>query len=181
MIYLVRHGQTDWNTEHRIQGQRDVPLNGEGIAQAKARRPLFDGHHFDAVITSPLSRAQDTAKLLTEGADVGAFKTDPRLMEYDFGARTGFQRYVENPDGTLSERFKEAGPDEEDMDAFMKRIVDAVADAAAYPGDVLIVTHGAVLANLIRMFLGQKNTYRLRTVRSRRSRPSRRVKTPRCG
>lgn len=148
MIYLVRHGQTNWNKEGRVQGIEDVPLNLDGIYQAKEKSKLFNDHHFTKVLSSPLSRASTTAKLLTNKSKVDSFEIDDRLIEYDFGSNDGqeISEYNKHPEAR----------DEEDTETFQKRILEALIDAAQIEGNVLLVSHGAVIATLIRMMLPEE-------------------------
>ena len=60
-LYIVRHGKTDWNKECRFQGAKDIPLNEEGRAAAEKLHERLKDIHFDAVFSSPLSRAYETA------------------------------------------------------------------------------------------------------------------------
>jgi broad specificity phosphatase PhoE len=100
VLYYVRHGQTDWNVERRLQGQHDIPLNALGRAQAaqcgQILRDLFarDGRRaseFD-YCASPLGRARVTMELMRAelGLDPDAYRTDARLMEMSFGRWEGF-------------------------------------------------------------------------------------------
>lgn len=90
-LYFVRHGETDWNVEGRLQGQKDISLNGRGRDQAKAvgrtlRRLIGDGSAA-AFHASPLSRTRETMERMRRamGLDPDAYRTDPRLMELTFG------------------------------------------------------------------------------------------------
>jgi broad specificity phosphatase PhoE len=92
IIYVVRHGQTDWNAELRMQGQKDIPLNDKGRAQARGNgRALKDILGDDAAsfdfVSSPLGRTRETMELLrTEmGLNPHAYRTDERLVEVSFG------------------------------------------------------------------------------------------------
>lgn len=134
MIYLVRHGQTNWNAAGRPQGREDVPLNLEGIKEAMGRQDVFSGHRLK-VFTSPLTRAKASAELITKKADVEFLETDERLIEYDFGSR-------DRPP--------------EDIDQFLLRIVEALKDYGNYDGNVVVVSHGAVIGDLIRLFLPEE-------------------------
>lgn len=99
-ILFVRHGETAWNAEGRLQGQRDIPLNGRGRAQAcdagrrVAQLLRIAGQAPEAVpfVASPLSRARETAALAraAAGLDAHAFGEDDRLRELSFGAWEGF-------------------------------------------------------------------------------------------
>lgn len=83
-IYVVRHGQTDWNVEHRMQGHTNVPLNLLGINQAKNVAIDLKDIPFDIIISSPLSRALDTANFINEYKNVPIL-TDERIIERCFG------------------------------------------------------------------------------------------------
>ena len=99
-LYFVRHGETDWNLERRLQGQHDIPLNALGRVQAsrsgtilrdlisRSGRPAAE---FDYV-SSPLGRARETMELIRAelGLDPGHYRTDARIMEMSFGRWEGF-------------------------------------------------------------------------------------------
>ena len=89
MIWLIRHGQTNMNIARRLQGRRDEPLNETGREQAEKAAEWFRSRsiRFDRVISSPLQRAADTARILA-GEDA-PFRTDDRLMEIDCGPWEG--------------------------------------------------------------------------------------------
>jgi broad specificity phosphatase PhoE len=94
-VYFIRHGETDWNVEARLQGQRDVPLNGFGRVQseeagARLRRIAGSCETLDYV-ASPLSRARETMERLRRaiGLRPGAYRVDERLKELSFGAWEG--------------------------------------------------------------------------------------------
>ena len=91
LVYFVRHGQTDWNAEHRLQGQADVALNALGRSQAsrngrKLAELIADPADFDFV-ASPLGRTRETMELVrvAMGLEPQGYRTDPRLMEVHFG------------------------------------------------------------------------------------------------
>ena len=87
-ICFIRHGETDWNVDKRIQGQTDIPLNETGRAQALAMAFNAAHHNFDAIYSSDLMRARDTAKMLAarRGLDI---KILPQLRERHFGIFQG--------------------------------------------------------------------------------------------
>jgi probable phosphoglycerate mutase len=87
-LYLVRHGETDWNAEQRVQGHSDVPLNARGRAQAEVAAQELAGIPLGAVIASDLSRAIDTAGPIAaaHGLEV---QIEPRLRERHFGTAEG--------------------------------------------------------------------------------------------
>ena len=88
ILYIIRHGQTDYNLTKRFQGKLDIPLNGTGIESAKRVAAGMRDYPIDLVISSPLSRAVVTAEIVTEGRDVPLI-TDDRLMEISLGEWEG--------------------------------------------------------------------------------------------
>jgi len=88
-IYLIRHGQTDWNVQGRFQGREDIPLNEKGIEQAKICGEVLQGTEFKAVISSPLRRANKTAEIIAEYVSVGQVITDDGITERDFSKVSG--------------------------------------------------------------------------------------------
>jgi broad specificity phosphatase PhoE len=87
-IYLVRHGETDWNRAQRLQGTIDTPLNRIGVAQAHQLADRFRALAVSAVVTSPLARARITARAIARGSH-SAFVVDPLLAEIDHGSWAG--------------------------------------------------------------------------------------------
>jgi probable phosphoglycerate mutase len=94
-IYLLRHGETEWNRQRRLQGHLDSPLTARGLAQATAMgttlRPLLGGAGDFRMVSSPLGRARQTARQVAEtlGCDPAGIAEDPRLMEHGFGVWEG--------------------------------------------------------------------------------------------
>lgn len=86
-IYIARHGQTDWNVQHKAQGHSDIPLNETGIQQAEALRDNIKDIKFTAVYASPLKRAAKTTEIATSGKYPITF--DERLVERSFGDYEG--------------------------------------------------------------------------------------------
>lgn len=149
MIYLVRHGETDWNRRGLIQGQEDVPLNLSGIQQAMEGRALFKDSHLKKVVTSPLSRASKTAKMMTSQARVDSFSVDPRLIEYDFGPRSGTNSKTGRGEETSHQK-------EEDEEEFLNRVLSVLTENALEEGNVALFTHGAVIGTIIRSLLPEE-------------------------
>jgi probable phosphoglycerate mutase len=100
VVYFIRHGETDWNRERRLQGQHDIPLNALGRVQAsrcgELLRDLLERNGRTAgdydYVASPLGRARETMELMRAamGLEAGAYRTDARLMEMSFGRWEGF-------------------------------------------------------------------------------------------
>ncbi len=86
MIYFVRHGQTDWNLQCKIQGVTDIPLNAMGMMQAMAVANQLNGIHFDKVFCSPLKRALQTCQIICANDSI---TVDDRIIERAFGKFEG--------------------------------------------------------------------------------------------
>jgi broad specificity phosphatase PhoE len=89
IVGLLRHGQTDWNIDFRLQGTTDIPLNETGLAQAQTVAQFISAADWDALVASPLSRAIDTAKVVSEHAGLPAASIEPLLLERAFGVGEG--------------------------------------------------------------------------------------------
>ena len=97
LLYYIRHGETDWNTQARLQGQRDIPINAKGRAQARVCGAILrdllarENAEFDFV-SSPLGRARETMEIVraTLALDPQAYRIDDRLKEISFGEWEGF-------------------------------------------------------------------------------------------
>jgi len=143
-ILLARHGETDWNRERRWQGWADPPLNDTGRAQARELAERLRDTPFDAVYSSDLRRAHETAEIVAEPHGVPVI-ADPRLREVDVGSWSGLlhaeieERY---PDGVR--------PDGETREEHAARVVAAVEEIARdnLGRRILIVTHGGSIRAL---------------------------------
>jgi len=153
-IYFLRHGQTDWNAEGRFQGQRDVPLNDTGRAQAMRNgtalaRVLAEPAAFDFV-ASPLSRASETMEIV-RGAlalDPAAYRTDPRLREIHVGAHEGWlTRDVSTQRTGDPWHFRHPGEGGESYAMLSARVLDWLGGVKR---DTVIVAHGGVMRCLRR-------------------------------
>lgn len=91
VLYLVRHGETVWNREQRYQGQQDIPLSEQGILQGQAVAQYFRNQIVDAVFSSDLSRAYQTATLIAQPHGLQV-KQEVNLREYCFGVWEGLNR-----------------------------------------------------------------------------------------
>jgi probable phosphoglycerate mutase len=133
-LLLVRHGETDWNAEHRWQGHADVPLNERGREQARALAEQLAGESIDAIYASDLSRARETADIVGARLHVPVV-VDADLREIDVGAVEGL---------TWEESQAFEGWQGEPHEAHAGRVIAAVDRIAErHPGErVLVVTHG---------------------------------------
>ncbi len=144
MILLVRHGETDWNRANRVQGHSDVPLNAVGREQAAALAAELADETFDAVYSSDLTRAVETARAVAMAHGLGV-TTHPGLREKHFGTWEGLH------DHEVLDRFPEAatgpwgdGETSEEMAECMLATVREIAECHA-EGRVLAVSHGGPL------------------------------------
>ncbi len=156
-LWLVRHGQTDWNLEGRYQGQSDVPLNATGLAQAADLAASLDGRHFDALYASDLARAYQTAQVIAARLGLPVH-TDTRLREINQGEWQG--RTLDEIKGIYNEGAQAThvtidpvtarAPGGESVWEVSQRMAQAADDITrTYPhGAVLVVGHGLALATL---------------------------------
>ena len=157
MLYIMRHGKTDWNLLHKLQGKTDIPLNDMGRQMARQACERYKDVHFDVCYCSPLSRARETAKLVLEGRDVPII-IDDRLSEMGFGIYEGVQEVFEKPECPVRvlffnpEKYVAQGG-AESLNELLKR-TNEFLDEVAYPlvnegKDVLILGHGAMNSAII--------------------------------
>lgn len=160
-ICLVRHGETAWNAEHRVQGQTDVPLNALGEAQARAAALALASERFDALYSSDLLRARQTAQPLAERQRMEIL-LEAGLRERHYGifeTLTYAEVKVKYPEDYARFDAREPGYDfrtGESLQDFSRRCIDAFERIAGrHPGQsVLVFTHGGVLDKLYRYVNG---------------------------
>lgn len=152
-FWLIRHGETNWNIEKRFQGQTDVPLNANGRLQAIELAERLNGTHFDAIFSSDLSRARETAEIIAAKAQV-LVQYDVRLREIRHGAWEG---QTLDPDKSLEMRSLYAdplnahAPGGETLTEVATRTARALDEISSkYPASrVLIVAHGVSLGVIL--------------------------------
>jgi uncharacterized phosphatase len=158
LLYLVRHGETDWNLQRRIQGSTDIPLNKTGRQQASSTGRLLARRRWDAVITSPLSRAAETAQIIAAELDLPAPEAMPELVERAYGAAEGLD------DRTLSRRYPGTTPvpGRESRDEVARRVLPALMQLAEErPGQHLVLTtHGGVIRTVLEAVAPASNVHR---------------------
>lgn len=157
-LWLIRHGETDWNREGRFQGIADIPLNSTGQEQARATAAALaqSGRTFNALYSSPLSRALQTAQATAQLINLPV-RLDERLREINQGEWTGknYRMVVSElgdpskADGAFASIHSRA-PGGESVAEVAARIASAAsAIARAHPNEtVLIFSHGLALATL---------------------------------
>jgi len=159
-LIVWRHGNTDWNTSHRVQGQTDVALNALGRRQAVDAAEILARMKPAAIVSSDLLRAADTAAALAALTGL-PISDDKRLRERYFGAWQGLTM------SEVAERFpeqharwttgQEVGGDVESLEELGKRVSDALLDAVALAppgGTVVVATHGAASRQGVGHLLG---------------------------
>ncbi|MEW1810913.1 histidine phosphatase family protein [Pseudarthrobacter phenanthrenivorans] len=153
---LVRHGQTDWNAERRLQGSTDIPLNDVGRGQARAAVGILAPYEWDAIVSSPLSRAAETADLIAEGLGLTVARRVPELTERSFGPAEGMQAGPELEALRVPGGFKGAESEDEAAD---RGIAALEALAEEFRGRrLLVVTHGTLLRVTLGRAIGQTLT-----------------------
>lgn len=153
-IYIVRHGETLWNKDKRLQGHTDIVLNDYGRELARKTGDALMNTKIDVIYSSPLQRAYETATLIRNGRSI-EIRTDDRLMELNFGCYEGqnFPELIQNKDLTFQYFFRQPelyvpAPDGETLEHliaragnFMQEVIEPLADSCER---VMIVAHGAL-------------------------------------
>ncbi|MBE5098463.1 histidine phosphatase family protein [Priestia aryabhattai] len=158
-LYFVRHGETQYNVEKRIQGFCDSPLTERGIFQAKSVGKGLSDINFQAAYSSDSQRVLDTAKYAIGNRDIPLI-VDPRLKEMNFGVLESLiEEEIFNQHGNILERlfsFKDlnvSAPEGESYIQLFTRTSNAVADIikkhALEGGNILIFSHGITIGNYI--------------------------------
>jgi len=160
-LTLIRHGQTDWNKANLMQGITDIPLNDTGREQARTTgKKLADmGLEFTVLVSSPLSRAHETAQLVGEHFDLQVHKTYPELVERAYGAGEGLD--IPAPERRAPERYYPNVESERDVYVravrTLRNIVRELSEAA---GDqkIIAVSHGSFIRRALSAAAGEEWT-----------------------
>ena len=152
LLYLVRHGQTDWNLQRRIQGSTDIPLNETGREQAARAGRLLARRHWDVLASSPLSRAYETAEIIGSDIGLGTFgppdiEIVPDLVERAYGEAEGLT------DDELERRFPGDTPvpgRERRTDVATRAVAALVALGERHPhAAIVVVAHGGLIRSVM--------------------------------
>lgn len=140
-ICFIRHGQTNWNKQGKLQGKTDIPLNDTGREQAHACGKYLNADDYDILICSPLLRAKETAEIINQYLQLPLIEMDD-FKERSFGDAEGMtmeERAQAYPDGHF--------PNQEERIAFRQRVMAGVEKVNQnYPHQrVLLVAHGAAI------------------------------------
>ena len=162
-LLLIRHGETDWNNEGRVQGHTDTPLNANGIAQAhQLAARIASEESFVVMYASPLARARVTAEIIARQCGTAPI-LDDRLKEQclgEFEGMTGAEFEQRFPDALAAWRadpLRSPLPGQEQRDAFQRRVQSFLDDLRARYADgarAAIVTHGGTIGMMLATLIG---------------------------
>lgn len=145
-ICLIRHGETAWNREGKLQGREDIPLNDRGRDQAQKLADALAAGSWDLLVSSPLRRAWETATIIAAHLGLPEPLPLPELMERDYGAASGLTKAEAArrfPDGIYP-----ASETRADVRIRCWPVLEQVATSSA-GGSVLAVTHGSVIKSVL--------------------------------
>ncbi|MBR1865172.1 MAG: histidine phosphatase family protein [Lachnospiraceae bacterium] len=158
MLYIMRHGKTEWNDKHKLQGRTDIPLSDTGRAMAEHAGREYKDIHFDVCYCSPLVRAKETAEIVLKDRNIPII-LDERLIEMSFGVCEGIENSFENPDCPIRVLFHEpekyTTPVEgaESLEELYARVGEFIREIITpqlkQGKDILIVGHGAMNSSMI--------------------------------
>jgi broad specificity phosphatase PhoE len=163
VLYIARHGETDWNVAGRWQGHTDVPLNENGRAQALAIAATLRDRSFAGVVASDLARAHETARIVAAELGLAVAYTDPDLRERHFGPFEGLTRdecAAYHPDAWRAWILDRVAPGGgESQEEVSLRVHAAVGRAALHVATpevpALLVSHGGAMRALLAAALGE--------------------------
>lgn len=147
-LYVVRHGQTDWNLNNLLQGNTNVELNETGISQAKEIKEKLKNINFDLCYSSPLSRAYETAKIICD--DKTNIELDKRLEERELGEFEGKHKDLYDGRFYWNLKINSALKGVESAKDLLARVTSFYKDILSkhHNETILIVSHGAVVRSL---------------------------------
>lgn len=161
-IYMIRHGETDWNKERKLQGQIDIPLNEFGRTLAEETRPALKDISFDLAITSPLGRAKETAQIVLGDRQIPLIE-DVRIREMGFGEFEGlhckgekydipdpnFHKFYDDPEHYIPPKGGESFSDvSHRLQEFLNELL---SNKELEDKTILLSTHGAALCGILQL------------------------------
>ena len=162
-LYIIRHGQTDWNISKKIQGRQDIPLNERGHFQAQCLGKAMENRPITAVFSSPQIRAMETAIAVASPAGVPVIPVRD-LMEINYGVWEGkTEEELLRDDRALYEAWwshpaETAPPEGESINQVNERCRQAWKEIKPQlTGDAAIVAHGGLLAHFMEQLLGSES------------------------
>lgn len=152
---LMRHGQTEWSVAGKHTGNTDLPLTAEGEVEAIAMAPHISGHDYELVLSSPLTRALETCKLVGLG-EFAQLREDLREWDYgDYEGLTSLEIRDRVPDWSLWRDGCPGGESPDDVAARCDRVVrELTTFAEGGEGDVIVFAHGHILRSLAARWCG---------------------------
>jgi broad specificity phosphatase PhoE len=156
LVYLIRHGETEWARNGRHTGRANIPLTETGRTQAGFLLPIFDEVAFSHILSSPLARALETARLAGLGKRV---ELVPDLMEWDYGDCEGItsaQIRERVPDWTI---WTHPCPNGETINQVAARADNVIARIRAEKGNIALFSHGHFLRVFVARWLGFEPAY----------------------
>jgi probable phosphoglycerate mutase len=157
LLTLVRHGETDWNRDRRIQGSTDIPLNDTGRAQARTAAETLSG---DIIVSSDLSRARETAQIIAAELGLPEPRAYRELRERSYGEAEGVDaaEFIRRWGQWHSAEIPGAEPWPHLRSRALRALASVVQDArrttAPAAASVIVVTHGALIRELLRHATG---------------------------
>jgi broad specificity phosphatase PhoE len=151
-VWLLRHAETEWSRSGKHTGRTDIPLTEAGREVARAMGGRLDGREFALVLSSPLSRARETAELA--GLRVDGLRDD--LLEWDYGDYEGLttpEIREQRPGWYL---WRDGAPGGEDADDVATRCDRVIAEIGGVEGEVALVAHGHLLRSLAARWVGEE-------------------------
>lgn len=145
-ICLLRHGETDWNIERRMQGRENIELNETGRMQAVKSGLFLKEFDVEAIVTSPLQRAKETTEIISKILNISSILEMDEFLERDFGAASGLTRQEAKelfPDGNILNI--------EDVDMLTQRVFNGlnIILERFENKNILVITHGAVINSIL--------------------------------
>lgn len=139
VIYLIRHGETEWSLSGQHTGRTDIPLTKHGELQAKELGPFVRGATFDHVMTSPLMRARETCNLV--GIE-GEVEVEPDLVEWNYGDYEGKRSADIQVDRKGWNIYADGCPDGESTEQITARADLLIARIRSLQGNIALFSHG---------------------------------------
>ena len=145
VVCIVRHGETEWNAQGRLQGREDIELNDSGRKQAHIIAAYLSGEPWDIVVSSPLKRAHETAQIIASILSVSEIKVEDQMTERDYGEASGLwpeERRNRFPDGI---------PGQEDFELLRQRAMSGLEKIVRdHIGKrIVVISHGALTNSIL--------------------------------
>ncbi|KQR64766.1 histidine phosphatase family protein [Frigoribacterium sp. Leaf172] len=157
-LELIRHGQTDWNLNDKLQGSSDIPLNETGRGQAIEAAGLLAGADWSAIVSSPLGRARETARIIADTLGIELGDAYDELIERDYASNEG-----RRPVSPIPDEPNDDYPDIEPRESVSRRGIGALETIRdtrlPLDGDdahIVVVCHGTIIRFILSEILGRE-------------------------